>query len=295
MILLRFVLVGLAAFILIGLGWRLSSGPAAPPPSASAPAKAPVIAAPRAPAATKPAAENVPATPSVVQTRAAPPSAEAVQQAQAMLQQAPDLSRAFDLMKAQFPAAAERGLGEAAARLASADAKPSADDIFAAAMRGLRQSAGVLAAKASPEALGAIFDAQATTLADLAQVDPRVCADFLYGGTSPEYTDFAAAHRALVAQAAVADINAMAEGRKLQVKRGAPSAEDFKQVDSGLAARGLSPDEIAALLDGKSPDPPLSDARICENARTYLDVLRGLPADVRDRIYGMTAELLARS
>ena len=101
--------------------------------------------------------------------------------------------------------------------------------------------------------------------------------------------------RARAVVSAMASILATAEGRKLKIERGAPTPDDFKLMEAGLAAKGLSPEEIAALLDGKSLDPPLPDERLCSDARTYLDVIKTLPEDVRLRVYGLSAELLARS
>ena len=49
------------------------------------------------------------------------------------------------------------------------------------------------------------------------------------------------------------------------------------------------------LIDGQAPDPPLPDARLCQIGQVYLDVLHDQPPDARHRIYGLAAELLARS
>jgi hypothetical protein len=66
-------------------------------------------------------------------------------------------------------------------------------------------------------------------------------------------------------------------------------------LENALTKRGLSKVEIDALLDGKTPDPPLEDARMCAAGQTYLDVLSGLPEPARLRIYGLAVELMARS
>ena len=57
----------------------------------------------------------------------------------------------------------------------------------------------------------------------------------------------------------------------------------------------MTSDEVAVLIDGKSVDPPIPDTRLCEMGRVYLSVLRGLPVESRQRIYGFTAEMLTRS
>jgi hypothetical protein len=325
---LRFVLLGLAAVVLVTLGWRLASAPHGPATSrvptevAMAPAAkatvppVPTIVAPSEPqaeaipplAATPPSpTEAAPATtapapaslPAADATPAGPGLAVSAQDAHAKivaaLDSAPDLARAFDALKAQFPAVADRTLAAATETYRTSGTLPSPDDLFAEAMRDLRLSAGVLAAKAGPDALGAIFEAKAKVLADLEQADPRICADYIYGGTSPEFADFQAGHRALIAANALATIEAMADGRARQKTWPQPSADDFNWIEGALGKRGLSSDEVAALLDGRSPATPPTDTRLCDNARTYLDVLKSMPADGRNRIYGLTAELLARS
>ncbi len=314
--LLRMVLLGLAAVVLVALGWRLVSLPPKAPPS---PPAAPVLASPPpkpeprpAPAAPGPSAATPGQGPeTTVPTPAPAPSGPAqaglaqaglaltAQAARvridAVLPAAPDLAHAFDVLKAQFPAVAERSMTEATEAYRQSGALPSPDDLFGEAMHDLRQSAGVLAAKAGPDALGAIFDDKATLLADLEQADPRICADYLFGGTSPEFSDFESGHRGLVARSALVNISAMADGRTRQRNWGPPTADDFKWIEGELAKKGLSAEEIAALLDGRASDPAPPDARLCDNARTYLDVLKTMPAEARNRVYGLTAELLARS
>ena len=58
-----------------------------------------------------------------------------------------------------------------------------------------------------------------------------------------------------------------------------PTDTDFDQFQTALEAHGLDAIEIGALLDGKAPDPPLPDDRMCQAGRSYLDVLHGLPDD----------------
>lgn len=322
---LRFVLIGLAALVFVSLGWRWATNPQPVHPEAPSPIQRIVVSRPTTPPAapapaalselppSAPVASATPAAPAGEAQPSSPPpsgppavqppvpqatgiSPEAARASiESSLRATPELAGVFDAIRTQFPAVAERALDSAASKLKSPSEKPSPDAFIESAMRELRQSSGVLAAKAGPGPLSAVFDAQASTLAELAQTDPRICADFLYGSSSPEFADFAAGHRGLLAKADLADIEAMADGRRQQINRGAPTPDDFKLVEAGLAAKGLSSDEIAALLDGKSLNPPVPDARLCANARTYLDVLRGLPEDARLRIYGLAAELLARS
>lgn len=62
-----------------------------------------------------------------------------------------------------------------------------------------------------------------------------------------------------------------------------------------LGDHGLSKAEIDALLDGKIPDPPIEDARMCAAGQTYLDVLATLPEVARMRIYALAVQLMANS
>jgi hypothetical protein len=66
-------------------------------------------------------------------------------------------------------------------------------------------------------------------------------------------------------------------------------------LDHALVAKGLSRPAIDALLDGKQADPPLADAAMCEAGQSYLAVLATLPAEVRDRLYGLAVDLMAKS
>ena len=172
---------------------------------------------------------------------------------------------------------------------------PPADAAIWDALRDLEQSEGILAAQAGPVALDRFFDARSALLAGLAPIDARRCVDFLYGMTDASITGFTASHHGLVATLADRTLDAISDGRGHPGDRAAPTPADLDAVSTGLAAFGLTPAEIGLLIDGTTPDPPLPDKRVCEIGRTYLDVLHALPADVRQRIYGLAAELLARS
>ncbi len=265
--------------------------PPSPPAATSPPAPQPVAPPTPQPQPPGPQPSGLPAGPG--RTEAAPdPNRAAVE---ARLQAAPDLARVFALMQTEFPAVADRSLAAAADIVRKTGQPPTPDDMIAAAMRDARLSAGVLAARAGPEALAAIFEAKAATLADLQAADPRICADYVYGGTSPEFNDFAVTHRALVARADIATLAAMADGRTRHMSWDTPSPDDYALIETTLRQKGLSADEIGAVLDGKSFDHPPSDTRVCDNARAYLDAMRAMPSDARNRVYGLAAELLARS
>ena len=162
-------------------------------------------------------------------------------------------------------------------------------------LRVLRQSRGVVAAKADPGPLGAVFEAQAALVEALAKDDPRLCVDFLYGGASDAFLEFAGRNRKLFAAMAEAFFAAILDGQAKKNERAAPTAADVDALEQGLAAAGLGKPAIDALLDGKAADPPLPDATMCEAGRTYLKTLRALPEDQRLRFYGLAVELMARS
>ena len=158
-----------------------------------------------------------------------------------------------------------------------------------------RRPRGVLAAKADSGPLGRIFDAQAAWLDALAKDDPRLCVDFLYGGASDAFLEFAGRNRPLLADMAQAFLAAILDGRDKKPDRPAPSPEDVASLEQALAAAGLGKPAIDALLDGKAAEPPLPDETMCEAGRVYLKTLRALPEDQRLRFYGLAVELMARS
>ena len=163
------------------------------------------------------------------------------------------------------------------------------------ALRDLQQDQGLLASQAGSAALDGFFDARLAMLDSLAPLNARDCVDFLYGMTDESIVEFTASHHGLVATLAERQLAAIEDGRSRHVDRAVPTDADFTALSTGLVARQVKPQEIALLLDGATPDPPLPDRRLCDLGRIYLDTLRRLPADARQRVYGLAAELLARS
>lgn len=180
-------------------------------------------------------------------------------------------------------------------RLARAGTLPAGDAAIWDALRDLEQSRGILVAQSQPAALDRFFDARSAVLDSMAPLDPRQCVDFLYGVSDASVIAFTAAHRGLVATLADRTLDAIVDGGTRHVDRPAPTEADLDALAGGLASRGLAPAEIGLLIDGTTPDPPLPDRRVCEIGRLYLDVIRGLPQDPRQRIYGLAALLLSRS
>ena len=91
------------------------------------------------------------------------------------------------------------------------------------------------------------------------------------------------------------DRAAIADGLAQHRYRAAPTDADLDALAAALKTRGLSQGEVSLLIDGQPPEPPLPDARLCEIGQIYLETLHDLPPDPRHRIYGLAAELLARS
>ena len=281
---LRIVLLALAVGVLGLLGWRSVEGPPAPAAAASRPrppSPGLVALGEAMRAAPAPALASVPA--------AAPPPAP--MSPSDRVGEVPEFSSFYGRLKAEFP----RDYAAILDHLGRDGPVPSADAAIWDALRDLEQAKGILTAQAEPAALDRFFDARSALLDGLAPLDARRCVDFLYGMTDATIADFTAAHRGLVTTLADRTLDAIADGRSHHVDRVAPTEADLDALSTRLASFGLAPAEIGLLIDGTTPDPPLADRRVCEIGRTYLDVLHGLPADARQRIYGLAAELLARS
>lgn len=268
---LRLVLLGLAALMAAALAlgpgvfdWR------APPRARHV--EAPTIEAPSAVARIEPAV-----TRTVLE---------------AALDGASPYRRFFDRLHLAFPSDYERA-ETAAARQGSRNF--NVDAALSDAARNLRQTRGILAAKASNASLSRVFERQLAVMRALALRDGRLCVDFLYGGASEGLTAFSADNRALIADLALAGLEAIYDGQTARVERRPPSDEDFAALEAALTARGLAKVEIEALLDGRTPEPALDDARMCRSGQVYLETLRELPEDIRLRIYALAVELMARS
>lgn len=202
----------------------------------------------------------------------------------------PDIAPFFERLRTLLPARFDAAVGKAVD-----DPTASPDVWLSEAVKTVRQSHGVLAAKADGDHLSSIFSGQAAVLDALSRRDARLCVDFLYGGASEGFFRFAAENRALVGGLALAGLEAIADGQAKKITREAPTDADFQALEAALRERGLSATEIATLLDGKAPEPPLPDARICEMGRLYLDALASLPQDAKLRLYALAVDLMARS
>ena len=208
---------------------------------------------------------------------------------------APDYAVFFARLRTSLPTEYDAILNDFAKEALDGKDLSNVDALLSEAMRDLRTSNGILAAKADGPALAHIFDVQLRMLQALVTADPRLCADFLYGGVSQAFFAFAATHRPLVADLAIADVDAIASGRVNRIERDPPSDADFNALSSGMKAQGTTDAEVAAILDGKMPNPPPPDARMCTVGQIYLKTLAGLPEQARLRIYALAVTLMARS
>jgi len=234
----------------------------------------------------------------VDQTAAPAAAADLAQQRSAVekiIADSPDYARFFARLRESFPADYEAAINGFASRRVNVEQPDGVDLYVSETVRQLRQARGAIASKADAALLGKVFDLQLDVLRAIGKQDLRMCVAFLYGATNQDFQRFASTRRPLVADMALAGLEAIVSGQEKKIDRPAPSEADFKVLEAALAKRGLTKVEIDALLDGKTPDPPLDDARMCAAGQTYLDVLRNLPEPVRLRIYGLAVELMARS
>lgn len=207
----------------------------------------------------------------------------------------PQYAKFFARMREAFTSDYEAAIDDFARRMSETKQEQSIDYYLSEAVRRLRQSRGPLAALAEPEPMAVVFAKQLDVLRAIAQQDKKACVAFLYGATNLDFQRFASTRRALVADMALAGLEAMVSGREKKIERTAPTDADFRALESALSAKGLSKAEIDALLDGKMPDPPLDDAKMCAAGETYFEVLKTLPEPARSRVYGLALELMAKS
>ncbi len=171
----------------------------------------------------------------------------------------------------------------------------SVDYYMSESIRALRHTRGLLAAQAENSLLDRMFVMQAAVIEALAVKDARLCADFIYGATSEGFFAFSESHRPLIAEMALANLAAIIDGPSSKAVRLTPGDEEFQQLEEALTAAGLNQTEIDALVDGKAPDPPLPDERMCAAGTAYLKVISALPEATRVRLEALMVELMART
>ena len=244
---LRLALLTLAALVAMFLGWTYLHEPASEPDAA-------------------PTRER----------RTSPQEVAAMRRAiERNVAGAADYAGFFDRLKAAFPAEYEAFLTRAAERDAASGKSSSVDALMIEAARALRQSRGILAAKADGPTLDRYFEAKRAMLDGLAAKDQALCVDFLYGGGNGDFASFSRDHRGLLAAMANAGLDAINDGQASRVERDAPNEEDFRTLENALRAQGVSNAAIGALLDGKAPNPPLEDGEMCQAGQIFLQNSRG--------------------
>ncbi len=207
----------------------------------------------------------------------------------------PDYARFFQRLHAVLPGEYNEILNGLAKQAVDGADMSNVDSLVSQAVRDVRSSSGLLGAKADGPALSHIFEMQLAMMRALAAKDPRLCVDFLYGGASQAFLTFAAQNRPLVAEMAIAGLEAISSGRANEIQRQPPSDADFNALESAMKTQGLTDAEVSAILDGKTPDPPIPDARMCMAGQIYLKTIAALPEPARLRIYSLAVELMARS
>jgi len=211
------------------------------------------------------------------------------------LKQSPEFAPYFASLDKNYPSDYMRILAGFVARAAKSGHAETPDYYVAEAMRALRQSRGILAAKASDPVLQEVLEQQLEFVSAMEAADPRVCAEFLHGGASNGFFEFSQAHRGLMRRLAQAALDAMLDGQQQKIERATPDDADFTMLDETLQANGLDRPQIETLLDAKVQDPPLSDTSMCKAGRVYLETLRALPDEARMRIYALALTLQART
>jgi hypothetical protein len=286
----RIALLAMTAALAAAFGsWFLATGGQTNPPAAPAAPVAP-------PLESKPVATTPVAPPPVEEAPKAQADAPTDPQKLAALQdalrQAPEYDAFFTRLRSLYPADYDSAAKQALAQPIETHDN-SADLFLTQAVQVLRQNRGLMGARAGAEALDRLFDQHRAVLQQLAATDPALCVDFLNGAPAERFVAFAGAHRALMGAEALAGLDAIDDGTHKKIDREAPTTQDFDDLEKALLAKGMDRAAVAQLLDGKTPEPPLSDAQQCQNGLTYLDSMKALPDLQRLRLYALALEVMA--
>ncbi len=276
---IRITLLALAALVTLGFGgWFLIGGLRPPTPTEPPPAES----------ESPPPQEAAPPKPSQTAAVDTQRLAAFVEK----LSRVPEYQAFFARFRVLYPAIYNAALREALAR--NIDKRKNPADFFLAESVGtLRQNRGLDGAMASGAALDRLFDAHFKVMRALAATDASLCVDFLNGAPAERFVAFAGDHRALMADEAMAGLNAIDDGAQQKIARKPPNDQDFDDLEKLLRKKGLNKAAIDLLLDGKTPNPPLSDAQMCQNGLVYLAALKNLPAQPRMRLYALALEVMS--
>jgi len=206
--------------------------------------------------------------------------------------QTPEYQPFFARLRALYPGDYDAALNAGAGQ--GMDKADNAADLFLnESVRQLRQTRGLTGARAGGQALDHLFDVHLTILRQLAGGDAALCVDFLNGAPAGRFGDFTGGHRALMADWASAGLEAISDGAEKKIDREAPTPQDFDDLEKRLLEKGLDKPAIDLLLDGKEPNPPLTDQQACKNGIAYLEALKSLPDLQRLRLYALALEVMA--
>jgi hypothetical protein len=206
--------------------------------------------------------------------------------------QTPEYQPFFARLRALYPGDYDAALVAGAGQ--GMDKAENAADLFLnESVRQLRQNRGLTGARAGGQALDHLFDVHLTILRQLAGDDAALCVDFLNGAPAGRFGDFTGGHRALMADWASAGLETISDGAEKKIDREAPTPQDFDDLEKRLLEKGLDKPAIDLLLDGKEPNPPLTDEQACKNGIAYLEALKSLPDLQRLRLYALALEVMA--
>ena len=211
------------------------------------------------------------------------------------LSQSPEFAAYYASLEKNYPSDHARILDTFAERAVKSGRTETPDYYLTQAMRLLRHGRGIAATKASTPTLQHIFDEQLEAVRAMEAADPRICAEFLHGDATDGFFEFSQANRALIARLAQATLDAMLDGQQRKIDRDTPDDADLTALEGALQTNGLDKLQIEALLDAKTPDPPLSDSSMCQAGRVYLETLSTLPQDIKMRLYVLALSLQART
>jgi hypothetical protein len=208
------------------------------------------------------------------------------------ISQTPEYQPFFMRLRALYPLDYEAALNAGAGE--GMDKAGNAADLFLnESVRQLRQTRGLTGARAGGQALDRLFELHLKILRQLAGGDAALCVDFLNGAPAGRFGDFTGGHRALMADWASAGLEAISDGAEKKIDREAPTPHDFDDLEKRLLDKGLDKPAIDLLLDGKEPNPPLTDEQACHNGIVYLDAMQSLPELQRLRLYALALEVMA--
>ncbi len=252
-------------------------GPAEPPLAARPVTTTPVTSEPEA-------AQKTPAE--------TPADAQKLAALKDRLAEAPEYGPFLAKLRALYPADDDAATKAALSR--DVETRDDAADLFVSiAVQTLRRNRGLLGAKAGGAALDRVFRVHQNVLKQLSASDPALCVDFLNGAPADRFAAFASAHRALMAEEALAGLDAIEDGAQKKIDREAPSSADFDDLEKLMLVLGVDKAAVGLLLDGKTPNPPLSDAQECQDGITYLDAMKALSDLQRYRLYALALEVMS--